>query len=69
MNFKQFNLTQFLDSMLKNRHGLLEYHLLPKVQYPGNPTTIFYRLVSEPPFLVVRVYHDPKGTTIFACGG
>ena len=27
--------------------------------------TIFYRLVYEPPFFIVMVYHDPKGTTIF----
>ena len=27
--------------------------------------TIFYRLVYEPPLFIVRVYYDPKGTTIF----
>lgn len=30
---------------------------------PGSPTTILYMLAFEPPSLIVRVYHHPKGTT------
>ncbi len=32
--------------------------------FPWSPITIFYGLVSEPPFFSVKVYHHPKGTTI-----
>ena len=33
--------------------------------YPGSPTTIFYRLVSEPPLFSRGWQHLPKGTTFF----
>ena len=33
--------------------------------YPGSPTTIFFMLVHEPLFFIVRVCHHPKRTTHF----
>ena len=41
--------------------------IFSKKQIPGSPTTIFYRLVSEPPLFIilVRVYHHPRRITIF----
>ena len=41
------------------------FNSFEKYSIPGSPTTIFQRLVSEPPLFLVGVYHLPKGTTIF----
>lgn len=41
-------------------------HIYIYIIYPGSPATIFDRSVYEPPIIfIVKVYNDPKGTTIF----